>query len=404
MTKFQIGQPASPEDLIDRENEVQYLISRMKSPSINYNVAVIGFRRIGKTSILRKVENLLSKYDKFVIVYFDVKKNMAEPKIFLTRLEKTIFEAYIEKLTTLEKSKAKASKAINIISHITSAISGKKIKSISTEISTDGTIIPKIEFGDKVPDYSTLFLNVLETIKAFAEKSNLKFVVILDEFQDFKELDRYPGLKQIFDLFRSIVQERGKKVSFIISGSQVNILNSILNAGQSPLFTHFQKLVVQDMDKENSLKLFIKYVKARKIKVDNKAAEEAYTLVGGQPYYLMALAEEYDVINSVSKTFNHLLTSPLGTLKLYVDYVLSEDTKIAKGGPLLRTILRALSDRNDGYSYSELAKKISQPIANLPKYLDSLLEADLIIKSSQGFVVRDRVVREYLRLEAESLT
>lgn len=402
MTKFHVGKPAPPEDLVDRESEISYLKTRVISTTLNYNVATIGYRRVGKTSILLKLKHILSKEKKFVVVYFDVKKNMGEPKIFLTRLGKAIFDAYLEKLGTMEQISAKTKKYSSIIPTIISAITSKKIKSIGADISPDGTLSPKIEFGDKVVDYSTFFLSVLQTPTAFAEHSDLKFIIILDEFQDLTDLKRYPGLKNIFDLFRSIIQERGN-VSFIISGSRVHLLESILKKGSSSLFVHFERQVIQEMNENNSIILFNKYLKARKIKPDNNIAKKAYQLVGGQPFYLMAMAEAWKGGEDVSDTFNRLLTDSLGSLKLYAEYVLSEDLGTATGGPILRTILRALSDSDTGYSYSEIAKKISVPMDTLSRYMPSLEDADLVISGYKSFRIRDRVIREYLKLEANEL-
>ena len=68
MVKFAIGSPVSPKELVDRKDEIKYLTTRMKSKSINYNIAVLGYRRVGKTSILKKLEDILSNDQKFVVV------------------------------------------------------------------------------------------------------------------------------------------------------------------------------------------------------------------------------------------------------------------------------------------------------------------------------------------------
>lgn len=404
MTKFYVGKPAPPEDLIDRKEEVKYIISKMKSKGISYNLAILGYRRIGKTSILFKVKKILSSSEEIAVVYFDVKQNMADPKTFLTRLERGIFDAYLEKLSFSTKIGTKANKATEFFTKIREALTSKKIKSISADISSNGIILPKIEFEDKITDYGTLFMSVFKSATAFAEKSNLKFIIILDEFQDLADLDRYPGLKDIFSLFRSIIQQRGKTVSFIVSGSRVHMLQAILGSGESPLFVHFERYTVQEMDKQNSLEFFNKYLAAKKLKSNNKVAEQSYELVGGQPFYLMAIAERWNTGDDINAVFQNLLTDPLGVLKLYAEYILSEDLSDATGGPILKTILQALSDSSTGYAVSELAKKISVSLTKLPRYLKPLTDADLITKTDGKYTVRDKMLREYLRVQAEALS
>lgn len=297
MTKFAMGGPAVSKKLIGRKAELEYLLERMKSKSVNYNVAVLGYRRIGKTSILMKLKEILEKEKQYAIVYFDVQKNMAEPKIFFTKLQKTIFDVYVEKLSATEKSLQIGKFFTNIVS----AIQSKKITNIGAEVRPDGTIFPKFELGDK-SDYGELFLSIFKTIKIFSEKSNIKFIVILDEFQDFRELDRYPGLKQIFDLFRACVQERGENVSYIISGSKIHLLNNILTNGDSPLFAHFEQCMVNEMEEKYARDFFKKYLKARKIKQTVNLDKKAYELVGGQPFYLMALAEAWNPKDDIKKS------------------------------------------------------------------------------------------------------
>src|SRR5574337_1881397 len=126
---MQIGKPASPEELVDREDEVKSIVTKMKS-KINYNIAVVGYRRIGKSSILKKAADILSKDDKTVVVYFDVQKFMGDPKSFLINLQSTIFNAYVKKLDKIGKLKAKAGKSFDFIGKIAEALSSKKIKGI----------------------------------------------------------------------------------------------------------------------------------------------------------------------------------------------------------------------------------------------------------------------------------
>ena len=404
VTRFYVGKPTPPKDLIDRKNECDYLLERLKSKKISYNIALLGYRRIGKTSIILKTQSQLDKDPNFVTVYFDVNHHMAEPKTFLNRLEKAIFDAYVTKLGLSAKVSAKTSKSLEIFSRIKDALASKKIKSIGASLSTDGVITPSIEFGEKqVSDYSPLFLSVLQTPTAFADKSGLKFIIVLDEFQDLGKLDRYPGLKDIFGLFRSIIQQRGNNVSFVISGSRVHMLENILGSGESSLFVHFQILKVEEMDEENSIKLFNAYLKARKLKPNDAVSKRAFQLVGGQPFYLMALADRWSPKTSVEDVYKHSLTDSLGSLKLYADYLLSEDLGEVQSGPISKTILQVLASVG-GCSISELAKAIGTLLTKLPRYLTPLLNADLILKKDGKYYIRDKILRDYLKFQLESLT
>jgi AAA+ ATPase superfamily predicted ATPase len=395
----QIGRPALPDELVDRKDEVETILEKIRS-KISYNLALIGYRRIGKSSILQKAADSLSKDDKTVVVYFDIEKKLGDPKIFLTSLQSAIFEAYAKKLGRLGKAKIKASE---IAAHITDILSSKKIKGMGLEIRPgatpqDYTMMPKLEFGEKESAYMKMFETVFQTVNAIAEE--YKVVIILDEFQKIILLKRYKGLKNILELFRGIVQERHKNVSFVVCGSHVHMLRSILFDGKSPLFQHFIEIPIGEMDEKNSMVLFNKYLEARGLDKNNKIAKDAFDLVGGQPYYLMALAEAYNPKKRISDTLLDSLTSSVGALRLYVEYVLAEDVATAQGGPMLRSILVVLAGSDAPMGYTEIANTLGVRAPELVPYLNELGKTDLIIKTESGYVVRDKLVREHLRLNS----
>jgi AAA+ ATPase superfamily predicted ATPase len=399
---MQIGKPALPDELVDREEEVKNIVSKMRS-KINYNIAMLGYRRIGKSSILSKAAYILSKDDKIVVVYFDVQKFMGGPKSFLINLQSTIFNAYVKKLTKIGRLKAKASRSFDSIGKIADALYSKKIKGIAVELTPgasaeDYSIMPKIEFKDKDVNYMTSFLSVFKTINALAEKNNMKFIIILDEFQEIIQLRRHKGLKNILELFRSIIQERSNNVSYVICGSHVHLLRSILSNGKSALFSHFTELSVGEMNEKNSKLLFNEYVMTRGLKTNDKMASEAYSLVGGQPYYLMALAEAWEPGKKLSEVFWNLLSSSVGSLRLYAQYVLAEGIAIAQGGPVLKSILEKLAMSDEGLSYSGLSKELDIPTTSIVPYVNELVKTDLIIKEETLYKIRDNIIRQYLRL------
>ena len=398
---MEIGKPAPPEELVDREDEIGGIVKKIRT-KINYNIALIGYRRIGKSSILYKVADILSKDEKILVVYFDLQKNLGDPKMFLTALQSAIFNAYAKKFGKLKKIKAKLG-TTNIIGKMMETLSSKKIKGISMEIKPgqspdDFTIKPKIEFEQKETSYMEMFSTVFRTANALAEKNKIKVVIILDEFQEITQLRRYRGLKNVLDIFRGVIQERDKNVSFVICGSHVHTLRSILSEGKSSLFLHFVQVPIGEMDKENSILLFNKYLEAKGLRKNNSVAAHAYELVGGQPYYLMALAEAWEPKKDLEAVFSEILSSSVGSLRLYCEYVLADDLASAQGGPLLRAIMNALAGGSLGYS--ELANSLSVPMPELVPYVNELIKADLIIKEGAKYAVRDRIIKEYLKLNA----
>ena len=397
-----LGEPAPPSELVDRDDEVQLLVNDLSNPRLNYNHAVIGYRRIGKSSILKKAEFLL-KEKGVAVVYFDVRRNLAEPETFLTTLQDVIFKEYMRQQSGIKKVASHVHRITERGAHkIAGILSTAKLEGIGVEFSADPSvelkITPKLDFGKGAPNYAEIFEAVFKTVPALAAKASSKFVVILDEFQELEKLRRYRGLGNMIERFRGVIQERGKRVSYVISGSRVHMLKGMIHNKNSPLFLHFKEVPIGPMKAQDAKELFKRYVEAkgtRSSKIDT-AATEAYEVVGGHPLYLIALAEAWDGRMSMSQLFDRLLDAPTGALKLYAEYVISEDVSEAQGGPILLTIMRVLASKGP-MSIGRLAKAIGKPANYLQQYVDELLKFDVILKDNRDYHLADKVIESYLR-------
>jgi hypothetical protein len=155
---------------------------------------------------------------------------------------------------------------------------------------------------------------------------------------------------------------------------------------------------VGEMNVKNSIILFNEYLTAKGLKTDDKIAAEAHNLVGGQPYYLMALAESWEPGKKLANVFSNLLSSSVGSLRLYAQYVLAEDIATAQGGPTLKSILEKLAIADQGLSYSGLSKELRLLTTSIVPYMNELVKTDLIVKEGSIYKIRDNIVKQYLRL------
>lgn len=423
MLEFEIGSPVAPGAMVDREAETSGIVTKTLSKKTNYNIALVGHRRIGKTSLLYKAREELARHDNVAVAYFDVRENLTEPRRFLEALENAILGAYLANGRSAPGSAAAGrGRAARLATKASAALAAKRIRSVELGVSSEGAIVPRLVIGDGRPDYGKLFVSVLKSASALAEKEKVKFVLMIDEFQDLEALSRYAGLGDVFALFRGAVQDRGPNVSFVVSCSKVRLSEAILGGGRSPLSAHFHIQQVGELDRASSATLFKRYVAARNL-TDRKgravprtaiaeASAAAFELVGGHPYYLLALADAWDGRGGIAGTYKRLLTSPVGLLHAYCEYVLAEDMGSAVRGPLSRAILEAVAaataaatgDGDGGgaatATYSAIARAMSYRIERLPRYVGPLVGADFLV-DGKGFAVRDRVLRDYLRAGAD---
>jgi len=390
-----IGKPIPPTMLINREEIVSKLVKDLSNPKIHASFALVGYRRVGKTSVLLKTKMELERRG-LVVAYFDVKERATDPEGFLSDLETELITAYSNHLTTFQKVRQKAQDLRKgIVQKVSNLVSS--VEDIGLEISPAGTITPKIHFGDKSEeDYARVFRSVFTTADNIAEKTGKRVVLILDEFQDIMKLKEFKGLKNILDLYRGALQRRGN-VSHVISGSRVHMLRKIFEEPGSPLFQHFIPLFLGSLDESDAIKLFTMVIEQRDIGVGKETLEEAvkvaFTLVGGHPYYVIILAESWDGKMALQQAFDHLTSAPTGSLYIYANYVLSEDLGQAPGGPMLKKIVKVMAIEGQPMESSEIARRVGKTQNYLEFYMKTLLDYDVITKLRRGiYQLSDSVI------------
>lgn len=408
-TSLFVGKPAPPEFLIDRNAIVNKLVRDISNPSIQPGFALIGYRRIGKTSILDKVKEEL-KNKGLVVVYFDVKERMADPESFLTDLEAEILQEYTDQISRFHRTKLKLSEAKKLVMQKISDVVSS-VEEVGIEVSSDGKITPKIHFGEgknrKTSDYSKQFRSVFKTADVVAEKSGRRVVLMLDEFQDLVKLNDYAAIKNVISLYRGVLQRRGNVVH-VISGSRVHMLRNMLDSTDSPLYQHFVVEDVKDLEASDARKLFITLFKSRNPdyrprKQEEKdelsaCASEVVEMVGGNPFYLTVMAHEWDGRTPPQDVFDALISPPAGTLYIYTNYVLAEDLTTAKGGSMLKRIVREIAVGPSPIEASEIARRVHKTQNYLQFYLDQLIKFDVVKSAGRGlYVLVDPVISRCLR-------
>lgn len=122
-------------------------------------------------------------------------------------------------------------------------------------------------------------------------------------------------------------------------------------------------------------------------------AERAFDLVGGHPFYLVMLAHAYKKGESLTDTYQELLTSTTGALYIYVNYIVTEDLGSDYKSTAYWKILVSLSTGEK--TVSDIAKDASLKMTGLPKFLTKLIEYDLVQKTSGKYSITDKIIRDF---------
>ena len=378
----------NPPRVVDRESEIETLVSDMTDGSKNVNYALIGFRRIGKTTILQEVKRLLIERG-LIVASVDFSLRRYDPLGFFRDMINEVTTAYTRVASRKQRVLDQIRSSLNKIRDLTQA-------RICFEISIDPatgapTITPMPHLKEVAVDYSTVFRSTFDYANEIAKQSGHRVVMMLDEFQYMTEWKRYSGLEAISEHIKHVVEARGD-VCYIVSGSRTHFMKNLLSSGRSPLFGLFRIMEVSYLDEKASKELYLLNAPS----ASAREAEEAYSLVSGHPFYLTALATSRRRGEKMKETYLRSLTSPAGPLNLYVKYVLTEDVGTYARGPIMSQILRALAEAP--MTAGQIAHKSEVKLTSLPKFLSQLIEMDLVGKEGKQYHLIDQVIEDYLRL------
>ncbi|MGA2768847.1 MAG: ATP-binding protein [Candidatus Bathyarchaeia archaeon] len=381
-----VGKPRK--EITNREEEVTRLVGSLSNPLKDVNYALIGPRRIGKTTILLKVREELQRKG-IITVYVDLSVYRFSPYDFAQNVMSQITNAYAKDLGKIEKAQVTVSNLIRTL---------KKLKKLSFTI--EPSVDEKGQFSVQIhpelketEDYRSLFLLAFGYANEVSEKSGRRIVIIIDEFPSLIEFKRYSKLEAITELFRSVLENR-ENVEYVVSGSRVHFMRDVLGKGESPLFGHFVIMEISPLSEKYAVELFMQTAECSK-----KEAESAWQLVGGHPYYLIMLAENWKPGETLRQTYERILTSTSGALNLYVNYILKEDLGSSTKEARLKRILQAISQGNN--TASQISKQIKLKLSSLPFYLQELEKYDLIEKNEGKYSITDKIVNNYFLTQKE---
>ncbi|HYL67005.1 MAG TPA: ATP-binding protein [Nitrosopumilaceae archaeon] len=376
-----VGKP--PKDVVDRKEEVGKIVNTMLDTKANVNYALIGHRRIGKSTILGEVRRQIGK--KLITVYVDFGEFRYSPVDLAEKLTEELTHAYYNTLPTTSKIASKVKSALTQLSEI-KRVRARFIAGIDEQGSPIIAIDPYVK--DRDENYRKALTDVFEYANKISEASGRRVVIIIDEFQHIIEYKKFSDLKNILDVIRAIL-ERRKNVSFIVSGSRIHYLRNILAEGGSPLFGHFIILEIKELAKIYAVELFLKSQPA----ASKQDAERAFDLVGGHPFYLVMLGHAYKKTESLTDTYQELLTSTTGALYIYVNYIVTEDLGSDYKSTAYWKILVSLSTGEK--TVSDIAKDASLKMTGLPKFLTKLIEYDLVQKTEGKYSITDKIIRDF---------
>lgn len=260
---FIFGVATSGENFTDRKNETKRLLLNFQQ---GINTILISPRRIGKTSLVRKVCEL-AQSDDLKIVYLD---------IFSCRSDREFYDAFATAI--LRQTSSKLEEWIDNAKRFLSRITPKF--SIGTDPMTDFSV--SLELNTKYEDVT----DILQLPEKIALEKGIKIVVCIDEFQQISEFSD----SKIFQKRLRTVWQLQENVSYCLFGSKKHLMNELFERRSLPFYKFGDALYLQKIDTED----WVKYI-CERFEVTNKSispslAEKIAKRVDNHSSYVQQLA------------------------------------------------------------------------------------------------------------------
>lgn len=379
---FQVGDPVIGENFADRQEILTELSNNILSlkKGVRQDFALISPRRMGKSSVLLILKERIEK--EFVCIYIDCSKLYPSNLInFLQTYSKQVYIAYSQKLSW----KVLPGKIINAIEGVATATL-ELIQKIGVEIED---IKIWLEFKEKKVNESELLNKVLDLPEKLAKKHNLPCLIILDEFQDITKFGA-----DFLKYLRSIITSH-KMVDYIISGSLVSIMSSIVHDKKSPFYNLF---IVKSLDMlpRREAETFLEK-KFKEFSYEKKAIEKILDLTQCHPFYLQWLARAVFISTLVDKKFteaevekiyDNSLNEPLG----HFEY---EIGKIKDKGRYMDIL--TIMAKHDVKTPSKIGRYLNIEAGEVSPYLKKLIEFGFIKKEKEGYEFNDKILKEWIK-------
>lgn len=364
---FPISGYIGPEFFCDREKESNAIMDALYN---GRNVTLVAPRRMGKTGLIKHVfYKLKEERQDVVTLYMD---------IFSTQNLNDFVRLFASSiLGQLDSAPQKALSRINMF-----------LKSCHPSITFDEfTGIPKVTIDISPLQEERTLKEVFEYLKS----SEKRCYIAIDEFQQITE---YPETG-VEALLRSYMQFL-PNVSFIFSGSKQHVMQQIFFSAKKPFYQSTQILTIDSIDRNEYYAFAKNFFSDKNIDFPKDVFDFVYDKFDGHTWYIQNVLNRLygykenvnqqlvdyviaEIVNEYTYAYENLLSAySSGSVKLL--------KAIAKEG--------CVQEINSGEFISKYRLKAASSVNTA---LKKLLNNEIVYKTSQGYIVYDRFMNEWLR-------
>ncbi len=404
---FETARPVTGPAFFDRKQELQTLLKSAHDLLHGKQTywAIIGFRKIGKSSLLWEFERHLP--ESILSVHLDCWEIRLNPYAFFHELVKQLVNSYLIKSGDVEKV-GYVDRLASLSQGLDFSLTLARLQLLGLEslnrAATALRLLERHEFSYE------LFDTIVDLPQALSQETDRRCVVIIDEFQELKSLERFKAVKEhIGDLFAFLRGhwQRHDRVNYMVGGSKITLLRDLLLDVNAPFFQHFRLLDLQPFSRQEAVELLTTFVPEEGKTIPLSLAHEIIDLVGANPFYLQVIGEELCAEESTEEiravtlktTLQRTLFDNTGRLNLYFQRLLNDI--IGKSSSLESVLLTLTEDRR----ITDIARAIHVDSGTASNWLGRLLKEDIVVRHEDGtYSIPDPGFKLWLRSRSDIQT
>lgn len=366
---FVYGDTVSGEAFWDRENETRELLGDIRS---RQHVILLSRRRLGKTSLVRKLLGKASK-EGFIPIYVDL-----YPVSTVAEFIEMYARAIAGALGPYEK-------AVKLMRGLFSRLY------LSMGLDQEGNPQWNVGFDRNMEVES--FDDVVSSLDSYLQRKKKYGVVVFDEFQQIVELDGEKMERRM----RSAIQTH-RRITYFFVGSKRHLMNDLFTNPNRPFYRSGKIFPLGKIASDDLKRTIKKRFSKAKVDIDRQALEKIAEVTEGHPYYAQYLC--HILYNMIEKS-RIMAEDVLHALDLLLR---RESTAYMNTWDLLtrrqKQTLIILSETAPGENpyRTEMLRRfnISQP-AVVIRALKSLTDKDLIDRENGRYEIADLFFKRWIR-------
>lgn len=366
---FVYGSAVEGENFTDRVSETKRLKANFEH---GVNTLLISNRRIGKTSLVRHVKNLVNS-KKVSVVYLDIFDCRSEYD-FYNKLASAVLQQ------TATKTEIFLQNAKTFLSRVSPKIS----------LSPDPTMDFSVSLGITEKDYSPeQILNLAESI---AQKQGKKIVVCIDEFQQIGE---FPESLTVQKRLRGVWQLQ-QNVSYCLFGSKKHLLTNIFQRKDMPFYQFGDAIYLSIIETKNWIPFICQKFQKQNLIISEDLAKKICIEVENYSSYVQQLAWNV-MLNTNREVTEEIIEKAMNELIAQNSALFMQQTEGLSSFQM--NMLRAIaSDIHNGFTTKKvLAEYNLGTKSNISRIQKTLIDRDLVELREEGLFINDPVFKKWFR-------